>query len=304
MAPVLDRDRGGVHVSWLGEFDDELAQRRIRPAVREQLLAEFADHIACEQGASTRIELTRLGAAREIAAQYAEELASDDARRGALVAFAALACAAVALLVQQLTLARIGYPGFDHGYSTALSLVAIVALVAGAQVALVCGTLAAWRALRCRREPMLPATEIALLHRRSRIGVVAGLATTSGLALYAVNFVGVLPAWWLALTGALAVGAGTALVGAWRGIARGSATVALAAGPAGDLYDDIPQLRALRSHPLGLWALATLTVGGAVTALVGHAEHSLAEGLQRGAFEVVAISAGFALLGRAIGARR
>jgi hypothetical protein len=231
-------------------------------------------------------------------------LASDDARRGAALTFAALACAAVALLVQQLTLARIGYAGFDHGHSTAVSLVAIGGLVVGAQVALVCGTLAVWRALRRRREPTLAAAEIALLHRRSRIGVAAGLVTTSGLALYAVNFVGVLPAWWVVLMGALALGSGAVLVGAWRGIARGAATLALTAGPAGDLYDDFPPLRGLRSHPLGLWALATLAVGGGGTVLAWHAERSLAEGLQRGGFEVVAMSAGFALLGRAIGARR
>ena len=291
-------------MSWLSEFEDELTRRAIRPAVRERLLAEFADHIACEEGASTGIELTRLGAAREIAGQYAEELAADDARRGALVAFAALACAAVAFVVQQLTLARIGYPGFDHGYSTAVSLIALVALIVGAQVALVCGTLAAWRALRRRREPMLPAAEISLLQRRSRIGVAAGLATSSGMGLYVINFIGVLPAWWLALTGSLAVGAAVALLVTWRTIAHGGATVALASGPAGDLYDDIPPLRGLRSHPLALWALATLAVSGAVTVLAWHAEHSLAEGLQRGGFEVLALSAGFALFGRAIGARR
>jgi hypothetical protein len=291
-------------VSWLREFEQELTRRRIRPAVRERLLAEFADHIACEEGASTRIELTRLGAAREIAAQYAEELASDDARRGALVAFAALACAALALVVQQLTLARIGYPGFDHGYSTPLALISLFALVVGSQVALVCGTLAAWRALRRRREAVLAAAEIALMQRRSRLALAAGLATTAGLGLYVINFLGVLPTWWLALSGTLALGALVALLTAWGTVARGAATVALTPGPPGDIYDDIPPLRALREHPLALWALATAVVGGAVTAFTWHAEHSLAEGLQRGGFEVVALSVGFALLGRAIGARR
>jgi hypothetical protein len=304
MAAVRERDRGGLHVSWLSDFDEELTRRAIRPAVRERLLAEFADHIACEEGASTRIELTRLGAAREIAAQYAEELATDDARRGALVAFAALACAAVAFAAQQLTLARVGYPGFDHGFSSALSLIALCALVVGPQVALVSGTLAAWRALRRRREPVLAAAEIALLGRRARIAVGAGLATAAGMGLYAVDFIGVLPPWWLALSGSLALGAGAALAGAWRTLERGAATLALTPGPAGDLYDDIPPLRALRSHPLALWALATVAVGGAVTALAWHAEHSLSEGLQRGGFEVLALSLGFGLLGRAIGARR
>jgi hypothetical protein len=41
-----------------------------------------------------------------------------------------------------------------------------------------------------------------------------------------------------------------------------------------------------------------------VTLAEWHFEHSLAEGVQRGIFEALALSAGFALLGRAIGARR
>src|ERR1019366_300571 len=97
-------------------------------------------------------------------------------------------CAAIALFVQQVTLARIGYPGFDHGYSTPLALTAIVALVLGSQGALVAGTLAAWRALRRRREAILPAAEIALMRRRAGVGLSAGLVTTVALLLYVVNF--------------------------------------------------------------------------------------------------------------------
>ena len=291
-------------MSWLSEFETELKLRGIRSAARERLLAEFADHIACEEGASTRLAPTRLGTAREIAGQYADELAADDARRGALGAFAALTLAALAFFVSQVALGSIGYPGFNHGYSTPLALTAILAFVIGSQVALVCGTLAAWRALRRRREALLPAAEIALMHRRSRLGVAAGLATTFGLLLYVVDFIGVLPAWWLLLSGSLAIGASAALVAAWRAIALGSATLALTSGPPGDLFDDIPPLRGLRAHPLRLWALGGLAVGGSVTLLEWHAEHSLAEGLQRGIFEALALSVCFALLGRAIGARR
>jgi hypothetical protein len=291
-------------VSWLSELQAELERRGIRPTARERLLAEFADHIASEEGASTRLAQTRLGGAREIAAQYADELAADDARRGALGAFAALTLAALALLVSQVTLGRIGYPGFDHGYSTPLALSAIAAFVLGSQAALVCGTLAAWRALRRRREAVLPAAEIALMQRRSRLGVAAGLMTTFGVLLYTADFIAVLPVWWLLLSGALVGLATVALVSAWMAIARGSATIALSAGPPGDIFDDIPPLRGLRGHTLRLWALAALVVGGAVTVLEWHAEHSLAEGLQRGLFEALALSVCFAMLGRAIGARR
>jgi hypothetical protein len=290
-------------VSWLGEFEDELAARHVPPRARERILAELRDHIACEQGAPTR-----LGAPREIAGQYADEFGAHAARAGALTAFGALVFAAIALLASQLTLTRIGgmsrYPGFDHGFSVALSLPAIIVLLVGPQVALVAGTLAAWRALRRRRAAVLPHEEVALVRRRARIGLAGGIATMAGQLLYVANFAGVLAIWWLLLSAGLAVTAIAALSLAWRGLARGSATVVLAGGDAGDLFDDITPLRSLRNHPLILWLSAALACGGAVTVLEWHAERSLAEGLQRGAFEVVAMSIGFAALGRAIGARR
>jgi hypothetical protein len=291
-------------VSWLREFEAELERRRVRPAVRGSLLAELADHIACEQAEQPQVEATRLGGARETAAQYADELAAEDARRGAFGAFAALACAAGAFVASQVALARVGYPGYNHGYSTLLGLVAIVAVIVGSQTALVCGTLAAWRALRRRGETTMPAAEIELVNRRSRVGLGAGFVTMGGLALYVVDFAGALPSWWLLTSGALVALASGALLFAWRAVARGSGTLVLASGPAGDIYDDIAPLRPLRGHPLGLWALVAIAVGGAVTAFEWHAEHSLAEGLQRGGVEVLALSIGFALLGRAIGARR
>jgi len=291
-------------MSWLSEFEDELAARRVRRSVRERLVAELADHIACEEGQTARLELTRLGAARELAGQCADELAGDEARRGAFAAFAALALTAVALVASQTALGAIGYPGFNHGFSAALVLPAIFALVFGSQIALVAGTLAAWRALRRRREPVLPGAEVALLHRRTRIGLAAGFAVVFASALYAIDFATRLPGWWLALTGGLAVLAATALAAAWRTVALGAGTVTLAAGPAGDLYDDLPPLRALRGHPLRLWAGLTLFCGGSMTLLVWHAEHDFLEGLQRGVAEAVGFSLAFALLGRAIGARR
>jgi hypothetical protein len=291
-------------VSWLGDFEEELTVRGIRPGARERLVAEFADHLACEQGSSARIALTRLGAARQIAGQYADELAADDARRGAGGVFAALSCAAIAFVVEQVTLGRIGYPGFRNGYSAALALTAIAAVVLGSQVALVAGSLAAWRAFHRRREAVLPAAEIALVRRRAAVGALAGLVTTGGLLLYVLNFIAVLPAWWLALSGTLAAGAMAALVAARRALAHSSTTVALASGPAGDLFDDLPPLRGLRAHPLRLCVLAALATGVAVTIAEWQFEHSLAEGVQRGIFEALALSAGFALLGRAVGARR
>jgi hypothetical protein len=291
-------------VSWLAEFDDELARRRVRRRVRERLVAELADHLACEAGQATRLEMTRLGAAREIAGQCADELASDEGRRAALLAFAALALTGAALAATQTALGAIGYPGYSHGISTALSLPAILAIVVGSQIALVAGTLAAWRALRRRREPVLPAAEVALIATRTRVALSAGLAVSVSIGVDAANFVKLLPAWWLVLAFACSVVSTLALVGAWRAGARARTTLATAAGPAGDLYDDLPPLRALRGHPVRLWACLALLSGVAMTLFEWHAEHSLAEGLQRGIAEALAFSVCFAALSRLVGARR
>lgn len=132
-------------MTWLDEFEDELRARHVRRLVRERLVAELGDHLVSEQGSTAR-----LGEPREIAGECADELAADEARRGALAAFAALALTAVGLVVSQAALGSIGYPGFDTGLATALSVPAIIALVFASQVALVAGLLAGWRALRRR----------------------------------------------------------------------------------------------------------------------------------------------------------
>ena len=291
-------------MSWLAEFDDELGRRGVRRRVRERLVAELGDHLACEEDEPSNATPTRLGAAREIAGAYADELATDEGRRSTLVAFTALAFTAVALIATQMGLGAIGYPGYDHGLSAAISLPSILGIVVGSQVALVSGLLAVWRALRRRRESVLPAAEIAVIATRTRVALAAGLVVSLSMALLAVDYVRVLPAWWLALAFTLSAAATVALGGAWRIGAHASSTVASAPGPAGDLFDDIPALRVLRGHPFRLWAGLALMSGTAITLLEWHAEHSLAEGVQRGVAEVVLFSLCFAALSRAVGARR
>jgi len=151
----------------------------------------------------------------------------------------------------------------------------------------------------------MPAREIALIHRRAQVALGAGLATIAGLELYVIDFSQRLPAWWLGLFGGLAVLAGAGLLAASRVLARSRAIISAAGGPAGDIYDDLPVLgwNWLRRRSWRLGALAALAVGVALGAFEAHAEHSVFEGVQRGAFEAIAAAVGFALLGRAIGAR-
>jgi hypothetical protein len=113
-----------------------------------------------------------------------------------------------------------------------------------------------------------------------------------------------MPAWWLALTGGLSLLATAALVAAWRLAAVGSRTLALADGPAGDMFDDIPPLRRLRGHPLRTGVGFALASGAVITLVEWHAERSLAEGLQRGTAEAIVFTICFVAFGRAVGARR
>jgi hypothetical protein len=115
----------------------------------------------------------------------------------------------------------------------------------------------------------------------------------------------VLPAWWVAMVGVLAAAAGGALVLAWRGLVSATGIRSAMPGPAGDIGDDVPMLAALglRRCPWLVGVLPALAVGLAFAVFEAHAEHSMAEGIQRGGFEAVAAVLGFVLLGRAIGVR-
>jgi len=288
-------------MSWLDNLSGELRARGLPRRDRQRIVLELRDHIACEPGCEDR-----LGDPRELAISFADELATSEARGSAFVTFAALAVAAVVLIISLITLGRFArYPGYSNGISTLLFFPAILGMVVAPQVALVAGTLAAWRALRRRRVLNLPAEEIALIHRRARVALAAGFATMAGLELYVIDFSERLPAWWLGLAGGLAAVAGVGLFAASRTLARARAIVSGTRGRGGDIYDDLPALgrRWLRTRPWLLGALASVAVGLALGAFEAHAEHSVLEGIQRGMFEGLVAAIGFVVLGRAIGAR-
>ncbi|HWH10864.1 MAG TPA: hypothetical protein VG165_07020 [Solirubrobacteraceae bacterium] len=286
-------------MTWTDQLADELDRRGMPARRRAAIVLELEDHIACDPAS-----VSRLGDPAELAVEFTDELATQTAKSGAWAAFGALALAAVALAVSQLALgAAGGYPGYDHGFSVALAVPAILCLFVASQVALVAGTLAALRALRRRRETVLPAREVQLLRRGTWVGLGAGLACSVGLELYVVNFLAVEPAWWLALVGALAGLAIVALGAAGVRLHASGGLLVEASGPSGDIYDDLTALRFLRDRPWRLCAIVAGGVGLAMTLFVWHAERSLEEGLQRGIFEGLAAAVGFVLLGRAIGAR-
>jgi hypothetical protein len=288
-------------MTWLDRLAAELTARGLTGASRRRILVELQDHIECEPGCEER-----LGDPRELAAGFADELATDKARRSAFHVFAALAVAAVALVVSQVALASgAGYPGYRHGLTMALFFPALIGLLVGPQVALVAGGLAALRAVRRRGERTLPAAELGLIRRRARVAVGAGYGVVGGLGLYMINFGHVLPVWWLALVGGLAALAAGALFTASVSLARAGSVISAAGGGAGDVFDDLPLIgvRWLRVRPWLLGAGASVASAIVLTVFVAHAEHSWVEGIERGAVEGLAAGVGFAVLGRAIGVR-
>jgi hypothetical protein len=287
-------------MTWLDRLEAELSARGLTGASRRRILVELRDHIECEPGCEER-----LGDPRELAAGFADELATNRARRSAFHIFAALAVAAVALVVSQVGLARLGYPGFKSGLTVGLFIPALIGLFVAPQVALVAGTLAALRAVRRRRDTTLPAAELGLIRRRARVALGAGYGVVAGLGLYMINFGHVLPVWWLALVGGLAALAAGALSAAATSLARAGSVISGAGGGAGDVFDDLPLIGVswLRVRPWLLGAGASVVAAVVFMVFEAHAEHSWIEGIQRGAFEGLAAGVGFALLGRAIGVR-
>ncbi len=286
-------------MSWVQDLTDELTARGVGGAARRRIVLELSDHIACEPGCETR-----LGDPRALAGTFAEELATSRTRRSALWAFAALAWTAITLVAAQIAIRHAGgYPGFNHGVSMIVFWPGLLGITIAPQIALAAGTLGAWRTLRRRRAPSLPAAELGLIARRTKVALGAGLATVAGLELYVINFVSRFPAWYEILVAGLAATAGAGLLVAWRAMTSARAVLSTASGPAGDVFDDIPLIDFgwLRGRPWLLGAASSLLVAAGVTAFTGHAEHSLIEGLERGGAEGVAAGIGFVLLGRAIG---
>ncbi len=287
-------------MTWTEDLADELGRRGISGRRRQAIVLEFEDHIACEPAC-----VSRLGDPRLLAREFADELAAESARGGARTAFGALSLAAVALITSQVAIGGAGgYPGIDNGRSLVVGLVASLCMVVAPQVALVAGSLGLLRALRRRREPVLPAGEVRLLRRRTWVALGGGLATSLALGVDVVNFSAIQPAWYVGLVEGLAGLSVVALGAAAASLRRTGDLVVSRTGPAGDIFDDLPVLRRLRDRPWQMCAIVAGGVGLAMTLAEWHAERSLAEGLQRGIFEGVAAAAGFAVLGRAIGARR
>lgn len=275
--------------SFVDDLGHELASAGIRGRRRARILAEFTDHLRCDPNAV-------LGSPQDLAREFADELGTSRARRGAFAVFAALALAGVLL-------ATFLFEQFGPvTHQTAVVDVVGGVLLVASQVAFAAGVLGALRALQRRRVPSLPHAEAVVLVRRSWVALGAGLVTMAALAVAAIvlRYVGHTGARTHALVIATVGAAALLAVSPWViGAAR---LLPSAPGDAGDIFEDIGRFTpvALRGRP---WLLALLVAGGLalVVAAAGVVQSDPYDGILRGVAEATACLAGFALLGPFLG---
>ena len=275
--------------SFVDDLGHELTTAGIRGRRRARILAEFADHLHCDPKAA-------LGSPVEIAREFADELATSRARRGAFAVFAALALAGA--LFATFLIEQFGPVTHQTG---AVDIAGGILFVA-AQVAFASGVLAALRAIQCRRAPSVPRAEAVVLVRRSAVALGAGLVTMAALAVAALvlsheGHTG-------ARTHALVIAAvgGAALLAVSPIVIAAARLLPSKPGNAGDIFEDIGRFTpaALSGRP---WRVALLVAGGLalVTAAAGLVQSDPYDGILRGLAEASACLAGFALLGPFLG---
>ena len=211
-----------------------------------------------------RTRTPQLGAPRELARQFADELGTRLARTAAFRVFAALAFAGIALGVMFVAVGRMRGLTIEGGTHTATpSWASPILLLAAltAQVALAAGGLALLRGWRLRREASISRADATILARRSALGLLSGAGPCAALPAAALAFghearsdVDRLP-WIIAAVGlaALATAVPAVLAGFGRVPDRRPAS--------GDLIDD-----------LGPW-VPTLLDAGALCAAAGAGDH-------------------------------
>jgi hypothetical protein len=273
---------------------DELARVGIRGRLRGRILAEYADHLACDPEAE-------LGDPDALARQFADELGSARARRAAVIGFAALALAGAlfgaVFVTADSTVGAAAGPVIGH-VSAALVLLF-------AQVSFVAGLLAALRWLQRRGSGVLSAAEATVIVRRSAVGVLSGIITMVSLGVLAISYHRILPGAWTQFAIVVAAIGTAALVSAAPSIWEAARLRPVATGDAGDVFDDLGALvillpRPLRGRPWRLAAVVSVAIAVAIT-LVAIPAQDAYDGALRGALDALLCMAGFATLGRYLG---
>jgi hypothetical protein len=280
---------------YLDELAAELDSVGIRGAQRRRILAEVEDHLR-ESG-----EPGRFGNPAVIAARFADELATSGARRVAWGSFVALAPAGIAYAI--LLAFGAPWPDITAARSVPIGLVAAATMLLAPQVSFAAGLLALAGAWRLRSEVAAPASAITLLRRRAGVALAGGAMTLLAVIVVTFEFSAWISTWRIALTISIAVASLVPIAAGAFALRRTAALRPQTGGEAGDLFDDLgPVLDRLpfelRGHP---WSFCFLFAAGvAVLALLGGGPD---EGPRNAVAELVAVCAGFAVLGRYLGLR-
>lgn len=281
---------------YLRDLETELSAVGIRGSLRRRILAETADHLH-ESG-----DAARFGEPKLIAARFADELATSGARRVAFTSFLALAPAGIAYAVL-FGLIRT-WPDIASAKLLPLAIGTAVTIVLAPQVAFAAGVLTVARAWRLRSQTAAPAAEIVVLRRRAAVALGSGAAAFAAIALYAYEYSSGLPGWWATTAFIVSGAALVSIGGAAVALASNAQLRPQAAGPAGDVFDDVAPL--LDRIPLRLrgrpWRFCLLVAAAVATAALVAGGPD--EGPRNAVGEFVAICAAFAALGRFLGLRR
>ncbi|MDQ6835638.1 MAG: hypothetical protein M3016_05560 [Actinomycetota bacterium] len=280
--------------SYRHDLSRELTAVGIPSRRRERILAEFADHLACDPQAE-------LGEPQALARQFADELGTAYARRAVGQSFAALALAGLLFGVAF----AIG-PGPAFGPIPAAVLwpgrVANLLALLAPQFAFVAGVLAGLRALRRRRARVIVAAEAGVLLRRTATALAAAIVSMASLGVMAIELRSYVAGSWVTLAEVGSVVGLLALAAALPSLLAARRLRPLTPGPAGDLSDDFGRLMPpfLRGHP---WRFALIVAAGVFIAITaaGAVASDGYDGAIRGLGDALLCLLGFATLGRYLG---
>jgi hypothetical protein len=274
----------------------ELSAVGIHGRLRSRILAEYADHLACDPDA-------QLGEPGALARQFADEVGSTRARRAAVIAFAALALAGV--------LFGLAFVTSDAAFGAApkggpvIGRIATALAILFSQVSFVAGTLAALRWVQRRGSGVLPAAEATVIVRRAAVGVVSGIVTMASLGTIAIAYHRFQPAAWATFAITVSAVGAAGLLATLPSIWRAVRLRPVADGGAGDIFDDLGDFTGLVPAPLRgrpwRFALVVSVAVAAVITLVAVPAQDVYDGAARGLIDALFCMAGFATLGRYLG---
>ncbi len=272
---------------------EELRRVGIRGRLRGRILAEYADHLACDPGA-------QLGEPGALARQFADEVGSTRARRAALTAFGTLALAGSLFGLALVTSDALF--GVTPKSASVIGQVAIAVAILFSQVSFVAGTLAVLRWLQRRGSGVLSAAEARVIVRRAVVGVICGIVTMASLATAAIAYQRFQTTAWTTFTVVIAAVSIAGLLASLPSIWAASRVRPVAGGGAGDIFDDLGGLvpRPLDRRPWLLAIIVSAAVAAVITLVAVPAQDAY-DGAARGILDGLVCMFGFATLGRYLG---